>query len=415
MDLVFLYIKKKTIIVGLLVFAYISIVSCEKKIDTQDGSTDVEFNLKELALVESGNEFGLDLFKRTVQNEATDKNIFVSPTSISIALAMTYNGADEETKLAFENVLKLNGLTVDEINLSYQSLINILTTIDNDVLLKIANSIWYRDTYFVEPNFLDVNSTYYNAEVSALNFENPQSVDIINDWVSQNTNDLIPEIVDEISPNTIMFLINAIYFKGTWTYEFDIDNTFESPFYLQNGNSVSVPTMNQTGEFNYFANEQIEILELPYGNANYSMLIILPKPEIHIDSIVSLMDENVWEEWINNLLPTEDVHVYLPRFKFEYEKTLNEILIDMGLGIAFSGAANFSKINPNNELFISKVKHKSFIEVNEEGTEAAAVTSVEINLTSVNGVYFNANRPFIFAIKEANSKAIVFIGKFAKP
>ncbi len=357
------------------------------------------------------------MFGKIVETEQ-DKNIFISPLSISMALGMTYNGAAGATLEAMHETLEYGDLTIQEVNESYQSLIELLTELDPEVIFDIANSIWYREGFPVENDFLTTNQDYFDAVVRALDFNRSDAVDIINAWVDENTNGKIEEIVDSpIDPLTIMFLINAIYFKGTWTYEFKEENTVTEPFTLADGSIADCQMMSHKCDHNYFENEQFQAIDLPYGDAGFSMTILLPKPEVNIDSLTAQLNNETWNSWLGSFSERE-VNLFLPKFKLEYEILLNDILSALGMSIAFDpGQADFTKINTNGNLYISKVKHKTFVKVNEEGTEAAAVTSVEISRTSVGetGIIMRVNHPFIFAIRENHSGTILFIGKIVEP
>ena len=388
--------------------------SCDKS-PTDPGNEDVrDLTPVEKNIVESDNIFGLKLFQNLV-NDEKDKNVFISPLSVSMALGMTLNGADSETKQAMQQTLEVAGLTDEQINQSYQSLMELLTGLDPKVQFQIANSIWYRSTFSVEQPFIDVNKQYFDAQVSGLDFNDPSSVNVINSWVNDNTNAKIDKIIDQINPMTVMFLINAIYFKGTWTYQFEEENTVESPFYLPDNSEKMCHLMKIAGTFNYFSNDKLKAVDLPYGDKEFSMTLILPQENHEIDDIIGELNNTNWNSWIGQF-GESDGEIFLPRFKLEYEKTLNDVLAQLGMGIAFTGQADFTRINKGGNLFISEVKHKSFVEVNEEGTEAAAVTSVEVSLTSVgSGFIFRADRPFVFVIREKNSGSILFIGKIVDP
>jgi serpin B len=308
------------------------------------------------------------------------------------------------------------GLTADEINTSYKSLIDALVSVDPKVLLEIANSIWYREGFTVLPEFVTTNQQYYHARVSALDFGDPGAPGVINGWVRDNTHNRIEKIVDAISDETVMYLINAIYFKGIWQYEFDIENTAEGPFYLEDG-QVSVEMMNQTTTLRHAIHDILSIVELPYGQGNFSMIVLLPQPAYTTDHIVASLTPENWESWMNSLTD-RNLDLRLPKFTFEYKNQLNEELEALGMGVAFSDMADFSGINGTGGLRISKVLHKSFVEVNEEGTEAAAVTSVEMVNTSYPGpvnTTFYVDRPFLFAIRENSTGTILFIGLVRNP
>jgi len=402
----------------ILPITFVCILSCcSDKITGNDNLTPLRaLSTSEQAITEANNNFGLKLFRQIAPIEA-ESNIFISPLSVSMALGMVYNGADGETRSEIHSMLEFGDLTAEEINQSYRSLIDLLSTADKDVTFEIANSIWYRNGFSVLSEFLQLNTTYFDAVVSALDFNRSDAADIINDWVSEKTHEKIPTIVDPpIDPYTVMFLINAIYFKGTWTYEFDPENTLEAPFYLKNGSQTTCDMMNHKATHGYFANDQIQVADLTYGEIGYSMTVILPNSGVDVDSVAAAMSAGNWTDWTNSLTETE-VNVSLPKFKTEYEIGLIPSLEALGMTQAFNPSqANFDKINPNYDLYISKVKHKTFIDVNEEGTEAAAVTSIEVYDTSVDDeVYFIVNRPFIFVLREKNTGTILFIGKIMNP
>lgn len=406
-------IIKTSIIAGILM---IGLQSCEENKNNPE-PIPLDLTPKSKMLIEADNNFGFELFRKVVESEEDSKNIMISPLSISLALAMTYNGSDGTTKEAMEETLHLSGLSVDDINNSYKNLIEAMVSLDPKVILEIANSIWYRDDFYVEQEFLNLNKTYFNAEVAALDFGAAESLYTINNWVAENTNNKIKKIIDQIDPFDVMFLINAIYFKGMWTYQFDPEMTEDLPFHLQDGSVEDVPFMKMESDVMYYYDDLIEAIELPYGKGNYSMIIILPASGKTISDVLVQLTPESWESWLNNFYPRQGLEIHLPKFRFEYEKGLKEVLSALGMSIAFSpGEADFSKINSLFQLFISQVKHKTFIDVNEEGTEAAAVTAVTISLTSIQPPnIFEANQPFFFLIKENQSNAIIFSGKVAIP
>lgn len=399
---------KNIIIGGLIILLFFD--ACEKNNDNPS-ENEIRITKNTEKLIKSDNEFGIELFKQVLTNQDIDDNIIFSPFSASLALAMTYNGANSTTKEAMEITLKKEGLSIEEINDIYKTLMNGLMSVDPKVVLDIANSIWYRNDYYVEQDFLNTNQKYYNAEVRALDFGDPLAKNIINEWVAEKTNDKIEEIIDFISPATVMYLINAIYFNGIWKYEFDEKNTSDKDFYTDAVGTIQVPTMETDGKFNYYENSIFSSVELFYGAGDYSMLILLPNPDKTTTDIIDNLTVENWDAWLENYTE-EEIMINLPKFKFDFEDSLNRPLTNMGMGIAFSpGEADFSKINPANNLFISMVKQKAYIDVNEKGTEAAAATVVEVSFTAIpENKLFKVNRPFIFAIKEKKTKAIIFIG-----
>jgi serpin B len=377
----------------------------------------IDLNPKSQKLIDADNAFGFELLQKIVDSEEDSKNIMISPLSVSLALAMTYNGSDGTTKEAMEETLHLTGLSVDDINESYKNLVEAMVNLDPKVKLEIANSIWYRRDFDVEQEFLDVNQAYFDAEVSALDFGLPESLTTINNWVAENTNDKIKKILNQIDPLDVMFLINAIYFNGLWTYQFDPDMTDDGPFYMIDGSGEEVPFMKMEADVMYHYNDLFEAIELPYGKGDYSMIVVLPAEGKTTKQVIAQLNPENWESWLGQFYLRQGLEIHLPKFRFEYEKGLKEVLSMLGMSVAFSPVeADFSKINSLHRLFISRVKHKTFIEVDEEGTEAAAVTAVAITLTSIQPPnIFQANRPFVFIIKENTSNAILFAGRVALP
>ena len=367
-------------------------------------------------LVESDNSFGLKLF-REIAKEQPDSNVFISPLSVSMALGMTYNGADGSTKEAMEKTLEVSGLTVEEINLSYKNLIRLLTELDPEVRFQIANSIWYRNTMTSpEREFLDVCGEYFDALVTGLDFNDPASADSINAWVDEKTNGKIQEIINApISPLTPMFLIDAIYFQGAWTYQFDPNDTQDDFFTLPDGTKKPCKMMEQRGFYRYYFGGDFHAVDLPYGNGAFSMTVLLPYWGCDVDDLIGRLDTDSLKHWLS-CFSSDSGDIYLPRFKLEYGLTLNRALDALGMGIAFTPAADFSKMYKNVGVWIDSVKHKTFVEVNEEGTEAAAVTVVEMTLgPQPPGFWFRADRPFLFMIRENQSQSILFVGKIVNP
>ena len=368
-------------------------------------------------LVESDNKFGVKLFKEIIKEEK-DSNVFISPLSIAMALGMTYNGANGSTQEAMQKTLELSGLTSEEVNESYKNLIKLLTQLDPKVQFQIANSIWYRENRPVIEEFINLCKKYFNALVTGVNFLDPNTAKIINVWVDENTNGKITEIVESpIDPNTVMFLINAIYFKGTWTYQFDKELTKDDWFVLPDSSRKRCKMMEQRGLYKYFSNDDFQAVDLPYGDGDFSMTIFLPHYGTNVDSLIAKFDHENFNYWISCLsFPSDSFDIYIPKFKLEYELKLNDALEALGMGIAFiPSLADFTKMYKERNVWINKVKHKTFVEVNEEGTEAAAATSVQMFDSCPDYFGFRVNRPFVFAIRENQSQTILFIGKIVEP
>ncbi|MFH1337190.1 MAG: serpin family protein [Candidatus Zixiibacteriota bacterium] len=408
--------KWKLFLVPFIAIIFLYCLKCPTK--TIENTPSLDLTAAEKSLLKSDNKFGFKLFQEVVKEEK-DKNVFISPLSVSMALGMTYNGANGSTQEAMKNTLELNGLTLQEVSESYQHLIKLFSELDPDVLFQIANSIWYRQGWTFEEEFIQLNKTYFNSVVSGLNFDDPHSADVINAWVNENTNGKITEIIDPpIDPSMVMFLINAIYFKGTWTYQFDKNATREWPFLLPDNSTRPCQMMGLKSEFPYYENDDFQAVDLPYGKGDYSMIVFLPKWEKNVDSLIANLNQENFEVWLSEF-HSDSGKVCLPKFTLEYGLKLNDALKALGMSVAFDpGQADFSKMYPGAGLFISEVKHKTFVEVNEEGTEAAAVTSVGIAMSALPPPLpfeILVDRPFVFLIRENLSGAILFIGKIVEP
>ncbi|MDD3872585.1 MAG: serpin family protein [Bacteroidales bacterium] len=395
----------------MLLGLFVVIAGCEKP---DEEVNPIQLPLKSGEVITADNQFGFDLYQQIAASADLGKNLMISPLSISQALSMTYNGAAGETALAMEQGMRTTGIERSDLNTINKALVEALTSHDPKVTLDIANSIWYRQEYTVLQDFINSNQQYYNAQVNPLDFNNPASKDIINKWVKDQTRGKIKEIVREIKSESFMFLINAIYFKGMWKHEFDKRDTEKAPFHLEDGTDVTVDMMYQKANLNMFSNELFTSVELPYGNGNWSMYLFSPSEGKKVADVEAELTPENWVQWITSYIEREEVTLRLPKFKFAYEKKLNDALCQMGMGEAFSPMADFSGILPEGGLQISEVRHKTFIEVNEEGTEAAAVTSVEVEFTSI-GNFLVFDRPFLFVIAERSTGSVLFIGRVANP
>ncbi len=406
----------KTLISVFLLFASFTFCHCGNDMTSPSDKNVRPLTALEKTLVDSDNQFGLQLFQ-TITGVQKDKNVFISPLSISLALGMTLNGANGATAEAMQQTLHLNDLALKDINESYRSLTELLSGLDSRVTFEIANSIWYRQDFSVEREFIDLNKNFFDAQVRALDFQSPDAPATINRWVDENTHSKIKKMVDDIPADLVMYLMNAIYFKGLWTNEFDKSQTRDDQFVGSNNPQIPCRMMVQRGNFKYLETDDFQAIELPYGEGDFSMFVLLPGSDMALDVFLSSINPTNWNDWTGRL-NFRDGTIELPAFTMEYEISLNEALKSLGMDIAFDASqADFTKINKEGKLFINEVKHKTFVKVDEEGTEAAAVTSVEIKMTSVRGPEFHmrVDRPFIFAIRENRSGTILFIGKIIEP
>jgi serpin B len=358
-------------------------------------------------------EFGFRLFDG-ILNEDFGGNVFISPLSASFALAMVYNGSDKMTKEAMAEALGLQGAELLEINNYFDTLMSGLLEADPKIEINIANSIWSKKGLAFKKEFFARAEKFFDARLETL-----EKAEIINDWVRRETNDKIRSIIDRIDPMDVMILINAIYFKGEWTRQFKMNKTREQEFTLLDGTVKMHPLMHQSGNFDYYENNDFQAVRLPYSNNKFGMYVFLPSEETGLKSFLDNLNATNWQTWITKFIQM-DGDLALPRFKLEYEKLLNSVLSNMGMAIAFTDKADFSSmIEPAGKVAISAVKQKTFVEVNEKGTEAAAATSVTMILTNAHSepqrFRMVVDRPFFCAITDNRSGAILFMGTIVDP
>ncbi|CAH0996879.1 hypothetical protein EMA8858_03014 [Emticicia aquatica] len=359
---------------------------------------------------EQTSEFAFDFLKKHNAVENANKNYFVSPLSLHIAMGMLLNGAEGKTKEEIQTGLRVSS-DLTTTNGIYKDLIENLPISDPKVTNTIANSVWYRNTFSVEKSFLDILKTSFNANAYAEDFNNTATVSKINNWASDNTNGKIKKVLDQIEPAHVMFLMNALYFKGDWKIPFKTENTQDATFDGTVG-SKNVKMMNMMEKVKYANRESYQAIDLAYGSGNYSMTILLPNTNTSISGVLNSLSVTEWKN-LNSALQEQKVIVGLPKFTLEYETNLNKVLENMGMKTMFSDAADLSKIAPPaGKLKVGFVKQNTFVAIDETGTEAAAVTTIGVEVTSVPIMpEFICNRPFLFFISEKQSNTILFAGK----
>lgn len=373
---------------------------------------------EEQELISCVNLFAFNIFN-TIREENPSDNFFISPLSIDYALAMTMNGADGSTLGAIKETLYVEEMTDEEINQSYYSLTEFLLGLDKTVKLSIANSVWYRNDLTVLDTFTENLIMYYNAIVNGLDFSDAEAKDMINNWVEDETNGKITDLIDQIPAEAVMYLINAIYFKADWANRFNESLTQSGDFYLENGSTVTTDMMKSEGSnIQYYKDTNLELIDIPYGNGQFSMTILLPAKSSSIHTLYTLLTPSQFSEWIDTA-DSSTVQLKMPKFKIEYKKLLNNALISLGMGVAFGDSADLSRLFEEPlDLFISRVIHQAVIEVDERGSEAAAATVVEVELTAVDPnqpPLIVIDRPFIFLIREKHSNYILFAGQLMDP
>lgn len=369
----------------------------------------------ERSAIQTGNTFGQNLFTLVLKTDK-NRNVVLSPLSATLALAMTSNGAAGETEKAIQDVLGFSDTPAATINATLQHLCDYLVKADTKVGVDIANAIWYRQDKAIEQEFISISKSYFNAAVAPMDFGDPKALLTVNNWVNDNTHGRIPSILDQFPPLTVMVLLNALCFKGTWTYQFDANLTATQPFYPTPSTQISCPMMTQSNTFSYYRDELVEAVDLPYASGAFSMTLILPQTGVSQTATIEWLQSVYLSSWLGRFNKQEGT-IRLPRFKTEYDIVLNDILKSLGMAIAFEGGrADFSRICKG-DLYIDMVKQKTFIQVDEEGTEAAAATVVVIVERGGGpaGFSMTLNRPFYFLLRETSSNALLFVGYIAQP
>jgi serine protease inhibitor len=373
----------------------------------------IDLPVKAGEVIAGSNSFGIDLFRITALEE--NGNLMLSPLSASTALTMLLNGCNTQTYEQIRDMLGYEGLTLDEINATYCSLVGQLLSVDPEVQLALANAVFYRQDFEVKQPFLRAMDSSFESRIAALDFSQPSALATINGWASDNTNGKIPKVLNEIEPDMVMFLMNALYFKGNWTYQFETSQTSAAPFHLENGNIIEVDMMKSLIPAKTYSGNGATAVELPYGRQNFSMVIILP--DNSLQEYLPGFDKTDWSSITAALDAIEEpgeVEMVMPKFKFEFEKYLNDQLKSLGMLDAFDCyLADLSGIS-DADICVDFVKQNTYVDVNEKGTEAAAVTTIGIVDTSMPPT-ITIDKPFIFAIRERMTNTLLFIGKVEQP
>lgn len=415
------FLKPSIILTGIAISALAAFFACDKS-DTPEA--DNIPNLRSLSaeekkVVDASNDFSLDVFAK-VNAQHESENIFISPFSISTALSMTLNGASGETLMALKEGLALGQMDDEEINQAYKDLVGFLLDLDKKVTLQVANSNWYKEELTIRQEFKSVLQEFYDAEINAADFSDPQTKDRINQWIENKTSGKIKDMLDGIPGDAVMYLINAVYFNAEWQYQFEKNKTEDRTFHLADGGTTKVPTMFSKGTVvNYSYKNGVQFIDIPYGNGQFYFSVLMPDDVGAVNTLIEHLSPQQVDSFLEDTT-TYSTELYLPKIKIEFKKLLNEVLIEMGMGKAFSDNADFSRLFAESlSLAISRVMHQSFLEVNEEGTEAAAATIVEIRELSAGGEgkppVITVDKPFAFFIREKHSNTLLFAGKVLHP
>jgi len=394
-------------------------VSCTK--DAEENTKAIVLNTRtmqpeEATLVVSANRFCFDYFKNLSKQEP-ETNITFSPFSAHAALSMLINGADGVTRQEIKDALRIPAQSDSSVNNSYKSLKNYLYTVDPTVNIKIANSVWWRKELHVKSAFAETLKNYYEAELNPLDFADSKSVQTINNWVNTQTAGRIPTILSSLAPEDVMVLLNAVWFKAAWTEKFDKNLTAKRPFTLDNGTVIQVDMMKsiQTNALIYSDNE-VDFADIPFAGGAYTFSVVMPHDSRTLDEFVGAITEEKFNNWAKYAEKSASRTLQMPRFRFAYEHDMKDLLKEMGMKRAFGGGAELGRLFEESlDLFVSKAKQKTFVQIDEEGGEAAAVTSIVVGVTSVGPGTFDVDRPFLFVIREKSSQSILFIGKVHQP
>ena len=377
-------------------------------------------------IVKANNDLGMKMFSKLATGEA-GKNMMISPLSISIAMAMVTNGATGENLDEMKEVLGFGEMELPDVNEQFSQLIASLVEADKDLVLSIANSVWMDDTFAqdVKQDFVDVLKEFYDAAFFTEDFQDEATVTKINSWVSEKTHEKIDKIIEKVGPNAVMYLINAIYFKAAWTTSFDKNSTYEGVFMLSDGTEAKADYMDfaydqEKPEFSSYSSDWgdengYSVVRIPYGRDVFAFYGIVPNMDnkTNIDDFIAKIAADGLENYLSQLTERK-FPVQLPKFKFKYEKSLVDVFKELGMEKAFAEGALMNIAEEPHAPFISDIYHKTFIEVNEEGTEAAAVTVVEVGESAMPSGFY-ANRPFVFLIRDNRTKSVLFIGKVENP
>lgn len=360
--------------------------------------------------------FAFDFIHAFQKTQSTEENFFVSPLSLHMALGMVLNGAEKETADEIQKALKMDAVALADLNAAYKTLINDLPVADSKVSLGLANSVWYRNDFSVENDFQSVLKNSFEAEITGLPFDDAAK-DRINKWASDKTKGKIPKVLDKIQPQQVMFLLNALYFKGDWQTRFDPKKTQDAPFKLENGQSKNVRMMYAESDFEVGSGSNYNAVRLPYANGQFNMTLLIPKGQNTVDAVLDGITGEGWAK-LNSGMVEQGITVGLPKFTLEYSAQLKTTLQGMGIKRAFSETtAQLGKINKAAQLYIDFVKQDAYLGIDEQGTEAAAVTTIGVGLTSAGPepARFICDRPFGLVISENTSNTILFMGRIKNP
>jgi len=376
-----------------------------------------ELTSAERDVLAASNAFSFGLWK-TINAAQRDSNVFVSPLSASFALGMTMNGAAGTTYDEMRSALRFGTASLASIDSGYKSLITLLTGLDSSTTMRVANSIFYRTGFPFNQSFLTDAATWFDAEVKSQNFaDEPATLSAVNGWANQKTNGRIPKVLDRVDPDDVMYLMNAIYFKGAWREKFDATLTRDLPFHPATGGDQSAKLMFRQGKMAYAETEAFQAVDLAYGDSSFTMTVLLPKTGNSVETVAASLTPETWQS-LTSRFAVREVALHLPKITFSWKRKLIDDMRAQGMRAAFvPDGADFTRMSTSmgKKLFISLLQQNTFVAIDEEGTEAAAVTIVGIGVTSAPVIVtMRVDRPYIFVIRERHSGTVLFMGKIAR-
>ena len=373
----------------------------------------LDLSTKSAELARQGNTFAFQFIDRV--SDATADDYIISPLSMQFLLGMILNGAQGDTADEICKVLGYGAGEVDDVNTYCLAMLQQLPGLDKKTKLSIANAIFVNQQYQLRNEYKQAVGRFYEAEATNLDFsKNTAATNHINDWCSKNTNGLVPKVLDNVSPNMLAYLLNAMYFKSEWKQKFSKSNTEQEPFTNESGAKKKVPMMKTEKGFGYQENDVLRAVRLPYGNGAFSMTVILPAEGKKLSDVTDYLSGESWDAFVRTMVGCE-VDLWLPKFETKFHIKLNDILSAMGMPLSFSAKADFSPMSPA-ALCLSFVQQDAVIKVDEEGTEAAVVSSAGMEATAAapgQHVVFHADRPFLYLITETSTGAVLFAGRYS--
>ena len=390
-------------------------VSCQQeKIDPEETLELRDLSVIEQEVVALSNDFAFNLFAK-VNQKTPNANLFISPFSVSMALGMTLNGAADSTFKAIQHTLGQNDLVPVEINKGYNELNTLLKSIDSRINYSNSSALWYREHLQANGLFKDISAAYYEAWVEGIDFEHPKSAAWVNKWVENQTESKVKVMVEEIRPENQMFFTNTVYFKADWAQSFNKSLTAKAPFYKTDGTSVQANMMfADDAEVLFYQDVEKTMIDLPYGNKQYTMVILLPREGYSMDDLIAGLNAEIMNTYYTSA-DTLMLDLRLPKFNIASKLELEPILAAMGMGVAFGEEADFSNLFENEgNVPLRQMIHHAYVEVHEDGTEAGAST-VSGSISNTPLPTISVDQPFVFFIREKHTQAILFAGKMINP